>query len=445
MSRSGPFRMLALSTPRRRQIGQRSRVKFLQPPPGPRGWSPGLSEAPRRRVYSRPSDDKPEIPTTSSASRPVVIASANGLKAPKPAYGRLINERRPARRRHRRRQLVEDDPEGRQRRLRRPAQRGWHGRARRRRHARPHAQGGAVARSQNIKNPTPGRARWSWSAPTTSHRRRGRLRLRQAPTASRRKTCSPTSPRKHGSSGRRTSATTTTGCHPTKPAKASSNIALRRNHPRRAPPRLRSRVDTSRPPTHTGAPSTASPSTPTATSRRAPPPAASPTRSPAASATRPSSAPGSTSTTRSAPPAPPAAAKPTSQNCTSFLVVELMRHGQRPAIRLPRGTPVHGSPAEPRLLNKDGKPPFDVKMYALAKDGRHGSASIWSGATTPSATPPARAWSTPPSSSRRHERTKRSCGAHVAPVINRCAPLLSSSENVSVPLLSSSANVSVRT
>jgi N4-(beta-N-acetylglucosaminyl)-L-asparaginase len=35
---------------------------------------------------------------------------------------------------------------------------------------------------------------------------------------------------------------------------------------------------------------------------------------------------------------------------------------------------------EKRLRDKEGRPNFDVKFYALAKDGRFGSASIWSGA-----------------------------------------------------------------
>ena len=36
--------------------------------------------------------------------------------------------------------------------------------------------------------------------------------------------------------------------------------------------------------------------------------------------------------------------------------------------------------AEKRLLDKEGKPKFDVKFYALAKDGQFGGASLWSGA-----------------------------------------------------------------
>jgi N4-(beta-N-acetylglucosaminyl)-L-asparaginase len=69
------------------------------------------------------------------------------------------------------------------------------------------------------------------------------------------------------------------------------------------------------------------------------------------------------------------------KNCGAFTVVELMRGGMRPAeacLELLRRIVRHTN--EPRLLDEQGRPKFDVKMYALAKDGRFGSASIWSGA-----------------------------------------------------------------
>ena len=71
----------------------------------------------------------------------------------------------------------------------------------------------------------------------------------------------------------------------------------------------------SSPNTASGARSTAAASTRTATSAASPPPAASPGRSRAALVIRPFSAPDCTSTTTSAPPARPAAARPT---CTTF-------------------------------------------------------------------------------------------------------------------------------
>jgi N4-(beta-N-acetylglucosaminyl)-L-asparaginase len=67
--------------------------------------------------------------------------------------------------------------------------------------------------------------------------------------------------------------------------------------------------------------------------------------------------------------------------CGAHTVVEAMRQGMSPVEaclealrRIVRTT------TEKRLLRKDGRPNFDVKFYALAKDGRFGAAAIWSGA-----------------------------------------------------------------
>ncbi len=67
--------------------------------------------------------------------------------------------------------------------------------------------------------------------------------------------------------------------------------------------------------------------------------------------------------------------------CGSHTVVEAMRHGMSPeeaclhAIKqIAKTTKIK------RLRRKDGKPNFDVKMYALSKEGQFGAASIWSGA-----------------------------------------------------------------
>jgi len=67
--------------------------------------------------------------------------------------------------------------------------------------------------------------------------------------------------------------------------------------------------------------------------------------------------------------------------CGSHTVVEAMRQGMSPeqaclhAIKkIVKTTKIK------RLLRKDGRPNFDVKMYALSRDGRFGAASIWSGA-----------------------------------------------------------------
>jgi N4-(beta-N-acetylglucosaminyl)-L-asparaginase len=67
--------------------------------------------------------------------------------------------------------------------------------------------------------------------------------------------------------------------------------------------------------------------------------------------------------------------------CGSHTVVELMRHGRSPTEAcLEALRRVVETTTEKRLLRKDGRPNFDLKFYALAKDGRHGAASIWSGA-----------------------------------------------------------------
>lgn len=69
------------------------------------------------------------------------------------------------------------------------------------------------------------------------------------------------------------------------------------------------------------------------------------------------------------------------KNCGSFAVVELMRGGASPTdacLTLLKRIVAHTT--DRRLLDDHGRPNFDVKMYALAKDGRFGAAAIWSGA-----------------------------------------------------------------
>ena len=67
--------------------------------------------------------------------------------------------------------------------------------------------------------------------------------------------------------------------------------------------------------------------------------------------------------------------------CGSHTVVEAMRHGMAPtdaclhALRR-----IVETTKDARLLKADGRPDFDVKFYALAKDGRFGAAALWSGA-----------------------------------------------------------------
>ncbi len=68
------------------------------------------------------------------------------------------------------------------------------------------------------------------------------------------------------------------------------------------------------------------------------------------------------------------------QNCASFLVVEFMRAGKSPeqaCLEVLKRVAEH---TEPRLRDKKGRPNFGLTFYAVAKNGRYGSASMWSGA-----------------------------------------------------------------
>jgi N4-(beta-N-acetylglucosaminyl)-L-asparaginase len=66
--------------------------------------------------------------------------------------------------------------------------------------------------------------------------------------------------------------------------------------------------------------------------------------------------------------------------CGAHMIVEAMRHGATPAEATLQAVQraVHHT-TEKRLLHQDGRPNFDLKFYALAKDGRFAGASIWSG------------------------------------------------------------------
>jgi len=68
------------------------------------------------------------------------------------------------------------------------------------------------------------------------------------------------------------------------------------------------------------------------------------------------------------------------QNCSSFFIVELMRGGMDPQKACLEAIKRVVDRTEPRLRDKNGRPGFGLTFYALAKDGRYGSASIWSGA-----------------------------------------------------------------
>lgn len=68
------------------------------------------------------------------------------------------------------------------------------------------------------------------------------------------------------------------------------------------------------------------------------------------------------------------------QNCSSFLIVEMMRQGKSPQEACLEALKRIADRTEKRLRDDKGRPKFDLKFYALAKDGRHGGASMWSGA-----------------------------------------------------------------
>ena len=69
-------------------------------------------------------------------------------------------------------------------------------------------------------------------------------------------------------------------------------------------------------------------------------------------------------------------------NCSSFMVVEFMRQGKSPedaCLAVCQRIVDHTRMA--RLKRGDGKPAFEVKFYAVNKQGEFGSAAIFSGAT----------------------------------------------------------------
>lgn len=68
-------------------------------------------------------------------------------------------------------------------------------------------------------------------------------------------------------------------------------------------------------------------------------------------------------------------------NCGSFTVVEFMRQGSSPeqACLKTLERIVETSKCQPRLLDEENKPRFDLSFYAVNKKGDYGSARIWSG------------------------------------------------------------------
>ncbi len=67
--------------------------------------------------------------------------------------------------------------------------------------------------------------------------------------------------------------------------------------------------------------------------------------------------------------------------CGGFLTVEFMRQGMAPEQACLKSLERIVAMTEARQVNDRGRPRFDLNMYALAKDGRYGSASIYEGGT----------------------------------------------------------------
>ncbi|MFN2636457.1 MAG: N(4)-(beta-N-acetylglucosaminyl)-L-asparaginase [Gemmatimonadaceae bacterium] len=67
------------------------------------------------------------------------------------------------------------------------------------------------------------------------------------------------------------------------------------------------------------------------------------------------------------------------KTCGAFLIVEFMRQGMSPDQACMKTIERAISMTERRLLDAHGRPLFDLQFYALAKDGRFGSASAYEG------------------------------------------------------------------
>jgi N4-(beta-N-acetylglucosaminyl)-L-asparaginase len=65
--------------------------------------------------------------------------------------------------------------------------------------------------------------------------------------------------------------------------------------------------------------------------------------------------------------------------CGAFLIVELMRQGMSPEAACLKTIERVIAMTEKRLLDSRGRPRFDLSFYALAKDGRFGGATAYSG------------------------------------------------------------------
>jgi len=67
------------------------------------------------------------------------------------------------------------------------------------------------------------------------------------------------------------------------------------------------------------------------------------------------------------------------KTCASFLAIEFMRQGLAPQQALLKTLERVVAMTESRLLGPNGRPKFDLEFYAVAKDGRHAGATLYSG------------------------------------------------------------------
>ncbi len=66
--------------------------------------------------------------------------------------------------------------------------------------------------------------------------------------------------------------------------------------------------------------------------------------------------------------------------CGAFLTVEFMRQGLAPEVAVLKTLERLVAMTEQRLLMPDGRPNFDIQFYAVAKDGRYAAGTLYEGA-----------------------------------------------------------------
>jgi len=66
--------------------------------------------------------------------------------------------------------------------------------------------------------------------------------------------------------------------------------------------------------------------------------------------------------------------------CGAFLTVEFMRQGLAPEVAVLKTLERLVAMTESRLLRPDGRPNFDIQFYAVAKDGRYAAGTLYEGA-----------------------------------------------------------------